>query len=393
MEWLDVLQRIESGEDHATEFKSGASDRVGIGRTVTAFANGHGGLLVLGVDNSRAIVGVKEASEAVQERLSGFLQSGCGRPVTANLGRYRDDQKWVHWIEVRKQSRGYEPFSYRGRYWIRRGRASVAPSPSELQELMNAFGLVLTEEQVVHGSSVEDIDLRAFRTFMSSQGAEMTGDAQPSLEDDLLTASVVDEFDGGLLPTLYGLMVFGRDPQGFASTTGLYTVCAAYDGMDRAADTVSAATVRGRLEDQVQRVVAWFDALGHGERYKGIYREDLRLLPTAVLREAVVNALIHRDYAITGSQVMVEVFGDRVDVTSPGGLPNRMTVEQARGGGAPRSRNEMMANAMVVARLMERRGRGWLLMRKYMREFNGSEPELVSEEGQFTRVTFPIAEG
>ncbi len=390
MEWLDVLKRIESGEDDVTEFKSGAGDKAGIGKTVAAFANGSGGLLVLGVDDSRTVVGVGESSEAVQERLTGFLQSGCGRPVTASLGRHRDGRKRVHWIEVCKQGRGYEPFSYRGRYWVRRGRSSVAPSPSELQELMNSSGLVLTEEQVVHGAGVEDIDLRAFRRFMASQGAEMTGGPQPRLEDDLQTASIVEDLGGDLLPTLYGLMTFGRDPQGFASTAGLYTVCAAYDGIDRAADTVSTANVRGRLEDQVRRTLDWFEALGRGERYRGIRREDLRLLPIAVLREAVVNALIHRDYAITGSQVMLEVFSDRVDVTSPGGLPNRMTVEQARGGGAPRSRNEMMASAMVVARLMERRGRGWLLMRKHMREFNGTEPELVSEEGQFTRVTFRL---
>ncbi len=390
MEWLDVLKRIERGEGQVTEFKRGAGDLAGIGKTIAAFANGGGGLLVLGVDDSRTIVGVKESAEAVQERLTAFLQSGCGRPVAASLGRHQDDQKWVHWIEVRTQGRGYEPFSHGGRYWVRRGRSSVAPSPSELQELMNSFGLVLTEEQVVHGCGVEDIDLRAFREFMRAQGAKLAGGAQPRLEDDLKSASVVDDFGAERLPTLYGLMTFGRDPQGFASTAGLYTVCAAYGGKDRSADAVSTADVRGRLQDQVQRALDWFKALGHGERYRGIFREDLRLLPVAVLREALVNALIHRDYAITGSQVMLEVFDDRVDVTSPGGLPNRMTVEQARGGGAPRSRNEMMANAMVVAGLMERRGRGWLLMREYMRDFNGAEPELVSEEGQFTRVTFRI---
>ena len=390
MEWLDVLKRIESGEDHVTEFKRGLGDLAGIGKTVAAFANGGGGLLVLGVDDGRTIVGVTESSEAVQERLTAFLQSGCGRPVAAHLGRHQDGRKWVHWIEVRRQRRGYEPFSHGGRYWIRRGRSSVAPSPSELQELMNAFGLVLTEEQVVHGAGVEDLDLRAFREFMKAQGAEMVRDPQPSLEDDLQTATAAEEFDGELLPTLYGLMTFGRNPQGFASTAGLYTVCAAYDGTDRAGDAVSVADVRGRLLDQVQRAGDWFEALGHGERYRGIFREDLRLLPAVALREALVNAGIHRDYAVTGSQIMLEVFADRVDVTSPGGLPNRMTVEQARGGGAPRSRNEMMANAMVVARLMERRGRGWLLMRKYMREFNGTEPELASEEGQFTRVTFRL---
>ena len=71
----------------------------------------------------------------------------------------------------------------------------------------------------------------------------------------------------------------------------------------------------------------------------------------------MLNAVIHRDYAITGSQVLLEAFDGRILVTSPGALPNHMTVDQSRARGAPRSRNEMMANAMVVRGLMERRGR------------------------------------
>ena len=116
-----------------------------------------------------------------------------------------------------------------------------------------------------------------------------------------------------------------------------------------------------------------------------------RLLPVAVLREALVNALTHRDYGLMGTHVMLDVFPDRVEVTSPGGLPYPMTVERARGGGVARSRNEEMASAMVVAGLAGRRGTGWLLMRRRMREFNGTEPELTSVEGRFTRVTFRTA--
>ena len=147
----------------------------------------------------------------------------------------------------------------------------------------------------------------------------------------------------------------------------------------------------GRLADQVNRAMGWFRSLGRGEAYEGLRRRDIPPLPERALREALVNAVIHRDYAISGSQTMLEVFEDRVVVTSPGALPNHMTVEQARSGGAPRSRNEMMANAMVVAGLMERRGRGWLTMRHAMRDFNGTEPELASDQhNRFVRVTFHL---
>ncbi len=391
MEWLDVERRIRKGEDQQTEFKRGLGDLAAIGKAMCAFANAAGGLIVLGVDDAGTIVGVKENPDRAQERLTSFLHTGCNKPITGQCDCHQTPNGWVHWIEVRPHRRGYDPFSYDGRFWIRRGRSSVVPSPSELQELMNAFGLVLTEEQVIPAATVDDIDLKEFRTFMRTQGREMETDPQPRIEGDLCNASVAAELDGVLRPTLYGLMAFGKEPQFHPHTANLFVQCTAYADLDRASEIILVGEGRGRLDEQVRRALGWMRSLGWQERYRGVYRADIPLLPEPVLREALVNAVIHRDYAITGAKVLLEVFRDRVDVTSPGLLPNHMTVEQARSGGAPRSRNEMMANAMVVARLMEQRGRGWLLMRRAMQEFNGREPELINEEGgQFVRVTFRL---
>ena len=391
MEWSEVLRRIEGGEDAKTEFKRGLGDLKAIGRTLSAFANGGGGLVVIGVDDTGTVTGVREATEDVQERLTSFLHSGCGRPITATCGRHRTDDGWVHWVEVLRHLRGYEPFNYDGRFWIRRARATVAPSPSELQELFNAFGLVLTEKQMVSSAVVDDIDVGAFRSFLAAQGMPTDRAPQPGLEKDLRNALVCGRLDRVLRPTLYGLMVFGRDPQGHPHTGSFFIQCAAYAGVDRAAEVTSAGEGKGRLGDQVQRAMGWFRSLGRQETYGGLYRTDRPPVPEAVLREALVNAVIHRDYALAGSQVLLEVFRDRVDVTSPGTLPNHLTVDEATGGGAPRSRNELMANAMVVRQLMERRGRGWLLMRAGMRRFNGTEPGLISSEGgRYTRVTFRL---
>ena len=394
MEWPEVLRRIESGENSHTEFKRGLGDFSSLGRTLCAFANGDGGLLVIGVDNPGVIAGAREDPESAQERLTNFLQNGCGTPVTAECDRYLTDAGWVHWVDVPRQRRGYEPFGYDGRFWIRRGRATVAPSPSELQELFNVFGLVLTEQQVIASATADDIEMNAFRSYMRAQGMRVEDVPQPDVESDLRNASVCDQLNGTLRPTLYGLMVFGKDPQGFPHATSLFIQCARYGGVDQASDVLSAGESRGRLDEQVHRSMGWFRSLGRREIYRGLYREDVPLIPEDVLREALVNAVIHRDYAIAGSQVMLEVFDDRIVVTSPGALPNHMTVEQAQMGGAPRSRNEMMANAMVVRGLMERRGRGWLAMRHAMRNFNGTEPTLENfERDRFVRVTFHFEPG
>ena len=150
----------------------------------------------------------------------------------------------------------------------------------------------------------------------------------------------------------------------------------------------------GRLDEQVERAVGWFLGLGRFESYGHLVREDRYLLPRAAIREALVNAVTHRDYAITGSMAFLEVFAGRVDVTSPGSLPNHMTVEQVRAGANPRARNDSMGHFMAAMGFMEKRGRGWLIMRREMQAFNATEPELVQDErNRFVRVTFHLSSG
>jgi ATP-dependent DNA helicase RecG len=393
LDWLAVLRRIEAGEDARTEFKRGlGGDTKNVCKALCAFANTEGGVVILGVENAGAIVGVKEDPERVQERLTDTLQSGCSAPVSAALGRHLDPQGWVHWVEVPRQ-RGYEPLRYGGRPLVRRGRANVEPSPTELQELYNIFGCILTEERAIEAASFADVDLERFRAYLDAQGLDTGSDPQPATADDLRNRGVLVDLDGSLHGTLYGVLAFGRSPQAYPQTRSFFVACAAYAGVDRASEVVSASEAEGRLDEQVLRAVGWVRSLGRIERYAGLIRQDLPLVPEAALREAIVNAVAHRDYAITGSKVLLEVFRGRIDVSSPGTLPNHMTPESVKAGGHPRSRNELIANYLLVSGLMEQRGRGWPVMRRAMREFNGTEPELQHDVGgRFVRVTLRIDE-
>jgi len=388
MDWPSVLQRIDAGESHRTEFKRGLGDLSAIGKAISAFANSEGGVVVLGVTDSGEILGVKEDTERVQERLTSFLQSGCSAPVTAYLGRHEDSGRWVHWVEVPRQ-RGFEPMKYEGRVWIRRARSTVEPSPTELQELYNAFGYILTEERVIQDSTPSHVDNDAFLSYLQSLGFDTESRPQPDSDDDLRNRHVLAELDGKLCVTLYGVLAFGKSPQRYPQTRNFRIECASYAGEDRASDVLQVAEATGRLDEQVDRAVGWFKSLGRFESYRNLIRQDRYLLPLAAIREALVNAVTHRDYAITGSKVMLEVFDKRVDVTSPGALPNSMTVEHVRAGAIPRSRNESMAHFMAARGFMEQRGRGWLVMRREMLAFNGTEPELLQDrQNKFVRATF-----
>ena len=390
VEWSEIRCRIEEGEGPATEFKRGLGDLAAVGKAICAFTNTTGGVVVLGVSDSREVIGVQESPERVQERLASFLQTGCSAPVHARIGRRKEPAGWVHWVEVPRQ-RGFEPMRYAGRVWVRRDRSSVEPSATELQELYNAFGYILTEERAILDAPPTHIDLGAFRTYLERLGFDTTDDPQPDSEDDLRNRDVIVEIGGEMRATLYGILAFGKDPQRYRRTRNFRVECVAYAGDDRACEVLQVANANGRIDEQVDRAVGWFMGLGHFESYRNLVREDRHLLPRRAIREALANAVTHRDYAITGSKVLLEVFERRVDVTSPGALPNHMTVERVRAGANPRSRNESMAHYMAAMGFMEQRGRGWLIMRSEMRGFNATEPELMHDErNRFVRVTFRL---
>lgn len=388
IDWEQVQTRIAAGEDERTEFKRQPGDLRSVGRALCAFANGEGGLLVLGVDDGGAVVGTSEAPEESAERLTSFLQSGLSNPVSARLGRAEVlSGAWVHWIGVPRQ-RGPEPMRFKGKVWVRRGRASVEPSPSELQDLYNAFGYILTEERTIEAGSIDDISLEAFRRYLDKQGIGIDDHDQPISEDDLVARGVLAEYEGAWKPTVYGLLAFGKEPQRFKQTSSFWVECVAYDGTDRADDVLQVAQGKGRADEQIDRALGWVEGLGKFERYEGIDRVDIPLVPRAAVREALVNAVAHRDYAITGSQILLEVFSDRLLVTSPGSLPNSITIESVKRGGRPRSRNESITNFLLVTQKMEKRGRGWFLMRRAMLEHNGTEPDIEEDRtSRFVSVT------
>ena len=387
MEWLEVLNRIRDGESEHTEFKRSISSLKPLRRAVAAFANTSGGLLILGVDDDGTIIGLQGNPETVSERLTDVLQTGLNAPVQGRLGRFQDPAGWVHWIEVPRQ-RSFEPLRADGRVWVRRARSTVEPSASELQDLYNLFGYILTETRAIEAAGESDIDLRVFRAFLTALGLEVEQEPQPPITDDLRNRGVLADIGGDLYATLYGVLAFGRTPQEYPQTRSFWIEGAAYAGMDRADDVVAVSEAQGRLDEQVERALSWLRILGRQERYDGLYRQDVPLVPEKAIREALVNAVAHRDYAILGSRILLEIFDDRIVITSPGTLPNHMTVDSVRAGGQPRSRNELIANFLLARRLMESRGRGWPLMRRLMREHNGTEPQLAEDRGgRFVRVT------
>ncbi len=189
----------------------------------------------------------------------------------------------MEWVDVRKRIETGDNYHT--------GFKRAATNLNAVGKAVCAFAN--TEEQAITAAEVGDIDLDSFRKYLQRLGLETDEEPQPGATDDLFNRGVLTEHDGKRCPTLYGLMAFGKDPQRFPPTDNLRIECVAYAGADRT---------------------------------------DTPLVPLKALREVIVNAVAHRDYAIIGSKILLEVFEDRVVVTNPGTLPNHMTVESVRSG-------------------------------------------------------------
>ncbi len=395
MDAQELQNLIAAGESDAVEFKehfAGAGKwkelKTKIAIAICAMANTDGGVVLVGVSDNGEITGVDEEQMLFEEKLKDILHTGFNFPITAQLRKTPVAEKWVHEIKVRKY-RGPEPLTYQKRIYVRRGASSVEPSPHERQELFNVFGFFLTEDQIIPNTGVADINSEKFKNYLSRFNIDVFDDPQPSFAQDLLNREVLNQQFDETNCTLYGLLCFGYAPQQYLPFAAIEL--SIYGGVTRADDILFTRTCGGTIQEQIESAVAAVRELYRFENFDELVRRDEFLLPLSALREIISNSVVHRDYNITGSKILIDIFHDRVEVTSPGELPNSLTPAKILSGGVIRSRNEKMANFLVAMGLVESRGRGIPRVRKLMRDYNGTDLELENDrEVRFVRARLRI---
>ena len=229
--------------------------------------------------------------------------------------------------------------------------------------------------RVLEGSAPDDDDERAWNTLLQNL--------------EFMTESA-----SGPVATIHGMLLFGTDPERFVPQSGIRALCYPTPKPDYArADR----TLRGPLTPLIGVDGYVFDAglvdaawnfvrlttmpTAHIENMRRIDRWPF---PEAVVRECVANALVHRDYSVAGTDVTLSVFPDRLEIESPGRLPNTVTVERMKAG-VRYARNQTLVNVMRDYGYVDARGMG--IRNKVlpgMREHNGTTPDLIAEEHRFT---------
>ncbi|OGW06135.1 MAG: hypothetical protein A2889_08155 [Nitrospinae bacterium RIFCSPLOWO2_01_FULL_39_10] len=271
-------------------------------------------------------------------------------------------------------------------YYMRVGSTSREATREELSRLFQVSGAYHYDVAPVANTNIEDVDMGKVKRYISTyHGIRMENLTEAEVKNILNNADVIKRTDYGDVLTVGGLLMFGVKPQKFLPNTG---VTFAYFMGDNISDTlldrkVVEGTLTVLIDETVKTIIG---NLKKPSKIKGLKRVE-KMLPKEVFREAITNAVAHRDYSI-GAETRVYMFLNRIEVRSPGALPNTVTIEKMKIGGYPFSRNPLIAQYLRDLRYIDRLGRGVQMILRKTKELGFSEPELKEDGEEFILTLF-----
>ena len=298
-----------------------------------AFANSEGGTLYLGVDDDGSVVGVDDADAAFQT-LVNICRDGCIPPISPTIEAQTIVGKTLIVVTVAPALHRLKPYrTAGGRFYIRVGKDKKDATGRELVRIAQAAGELHYDESPVLGASLADLSLPAFEAYHELQyGLALEAQLAQSgvtLTTLLRNLRLLHELDGEQVLSVTALLVFGEAPQRFMPQSRLSAV--AFAGNDEDSDILDRREITGRLPQIIDETRLFLERnIRVPAREHGFGREDLWLYRPQGVRRGHGHRGGHRNYSLSGSQIRLFLFGDRIEVRRPGRLPNAITLENIR---------------------------------------------------------------
>lgn len=343
----NVRKIIKEGPGAKTVLLGAKASSRKIAESMVALANVHGGLIILGATSSRKITGVSD-TELASELMSSAALIATPPLILPLPELVEVDGKTVCIGQV--PAGLPHVYSLRGQYLVRSGRNTRPLMPHELRVLLLNRSESSFEAQTPRGAAFEALDADRIKAYLEMLGVSPVEEA----ERLLLSRGCLVEGAKGPRPTIAGLLLFGENPQRWLRSAEI--TCVRYAGNTMSDDFIR-EDIRGVLSDQLRRAEAFVVAnMRRGMRIRGLEREEVLEFPVSVVREAIVNAVAHRDYSIRGDNIRVIMFSDRMEVYSPGRLPGHITLDNLID--ERYSRNEAIVQVLGEMGFIERLGYG-----------------------------------
>ena len=401
----ELFEIIGNGENSGVEFKRDSIQNRDLAKELVAFANSRGGCVVFGVEDDGTIAGL------TRPNFEEWVMTACRDKIRPELIPYFELIRNVEPgrdVAVVRVDRGWTVHNVwhqnHRRYCIRVGSQSREASAQELERLFQQRGAFRTEIRGVSGSSLADLDRRRLRDYFRRvrQQSPPSPDDEEGWQRLLINTDLMVEEDKNAAITVAAVLLFGTTPNRLLPQAGIDAV--AYPGRDKDYAAAERTALRGpmtplystgeRDDDTAELVENGLveQAIEFVRRNTkvsaslegGTRRQERWDYPEEAVREAVVNALVHRDYLLSSTDIELSIYADRLEIISPGRLPNGITPDRMLTG-CRAARNQLLKDIMRDYGYLEHMGMG--IPRKIVRplqEHNGTAPDLVEEGESFT---------
>lgn len=366
MEIEDVLQQPEGKR---LEFKERITSREGIAKTVVAFSNIAGGEIYIGVeDGTKKIIGVPEDEVSkLEEKLANSLYDLVYPKVTPDISIVNVGGKYLIRVTVYP---GANPPYYLGSSgkikgtFVRIGSVNQPASEEILLELERKKRNIPFDTTPVFDLQPSGLDLKAFLDEYEAKTGE-TAD-----ETTLRKLGLIKEDRGELVPTIAALLLSGGEVKQEHFPFAVIE-CAAFKGNDLST-TLDSRTIDSELVHQPEEALAFVQRnIRMASKVEGLYRSEKWEYPLTAVRELIINAIVHRDYSLSGRYIKLAIYDDMIEITSPGYLPGTLDPGHL-GTGISELRNKVIGPVFKKLKLIEQWGTGFKKVKEELKNY----PEL-----------------
>jgi ATP-dependent DNA helicase RecG len=348
----EIIQLIEEGENSAVEFKTADVKIDSLAREMVAFSNTNGGVIFLGVEDTGTIAGLN-ARENVEEWVSNIARNNIIPPIHTQYYEIEIHQEKIGVIEITKgKDKPYQTINHQ--FLIRVGSTNRVTTQAELMRLFQQSGVFHYDSIGIEGATITDLNLTSIDQYFNRYEIDFSHESETEKVKLLKNTEILHE-NGNV--TIAGLLIFGINPQRYLLNAGISF--AHFNGNEITADLIDKQNIDSTLAFQVDTTLSVIkNNLLQPSAIIGAKRVDTRFIyEDKVFRELLVNACVHRNYAIFGSKIRVFLFNDRIEFISPGKLPNTVTIEKLKAG-VSYAVNPVIVKFMENLRYIDKLGRG-----------------------------------
>jgi len=387
---MSIQDLLSSPESKTLEFKETMPTPLAIAKTACAFSNAGGGTILIGVeDKNKTITGIDEQEiHILEEKIANIVYTIVEPTPSNHITIHNVDGKLILKIDVFPGS--LKPYHLKSKgelegTFIRVGSTNRKADIETIEELRRQRMNINFDETSVIDASLEDLHTRNIEFYLKKR--EEVRDI-PRVEPHtkfLIKIKAIQQQNGSIHPTAAGILLFSSEPEKYIP--GAIIKCARFKGteMDEFLDQ---KIIKGSLFLQIEETIAFFKKnVKRGAKIEGIYRKEEYEYPETAIREAVVNAICHRDYSRKGADIKFAIFDDRIEITSPGGLLPQISLSDL-GTGVSELRNKIIGRIFNETGLIEGWGTGIRRIRKQIEEKGLVPPEFRENNGFFKVIIY-----